>query len=162
MDAERSLRFWKLTAIVAILAAVGLFALVIVAVAIPIRFARLRDDRLIGTWLSDADRTIAGMQPEQPKDSKREAKLREIFGKMRVTYTAATYTTELNGEFVTYKYQLLGRDEHSVVISETENKPSPLEFMELSTFSVIHFDTPDSYWLDSEVGQMREYFKRVP
>ena len=32
---------------------------------------------------------------------------------------------------------------------------------ELSSFQVIHFGGPDTYWLDSQLGGMREYFKRV-
>ena len=161
MDLERSLRRWKRTALVAILTSVALIATVVAIVAVPIRIVRLTDDRLIGPWVSDAERTIAGMQEGQSEDPKREAKLRNLFGKMRVTYTATTYTTELDGSVVTYSYQLLGRDKHSAVIGDVESKESPLKFLELSTFTVIHFDSPDSYWLNSEVGGMREYFKRV-
>lgn len=59
--------------------------------------------------------------------------------------------------------QVLGKDGNSVVIQDLDDKPSPLdEVFELSRFHVIHFDGPDSYWLDSELGQIREYFQRIP
>lgn len=161
MDKEQSLRLWKRIAIVAMLISVALVAAVVAIGGLPSRIFRLTDERLTGTWQSDADRTIAGMQTGQPKDSAREVKLRNLFGKMRITYSSTTYTTELEGSINTYGYQILGRDKHSVVIREIENGKSPLDFLELSSFTVIHFDRPDSYWVDSEIGEIREYFKRV-
>src|SRR4051794_39595953 len=97
MDAEQSLHRWKLAALVAILASGCLLAALVVIVAIPNCIAPLTDDRLIGTWLSDAERTITGMPAGQSEDPKRQAKLRSLFGKLHVTYTATTYTTELDG-----------------------------------------------------------------
>jgi len=161
MDAERPVRSWKWTANVAILTSVCWLAVLVIIVAIPLRMTRLTDDRLIGTWQSDAERTIAGIRAEGTIEPEREAKLRNLFGKMRITYTTKTYTTELDDSVVTYSYQLLGRDKHSVVFCDSENKESPLAFLELSTFTVIHFDSPDSYWLDTEIGGIREYFKRI-
>ncbi|MDB5385192.1 MAG: hypothetical protein JWM11_838 [Planctomycetaceae bacterium] len=161
MDVERSLHHWRRTAIIGLLASAGLLAALVAIVVIPLRITPLTDDRLIGTWQSDAERTIAGMQRGESEDPQREAKLRNLFGKLRVTYAATTYTSELDESVNTYSYQVLGRDRHSVVISDAANKESPLDFLELSTFTVIHFDSPDSYWLNSEAGGMREYFKRV-
>ncbi len=31
----------------------------------------------------------------------------------------------------------------------------------MSTFSKIHFDGPDSYWVITEIGGLTEYFRRV-
>ena len=33
--------------------------------------------------------------------------------------------------------------------------------VDLSEFTVIHFDGQDSYWLYTKIGGFREYFKRV-
>jgi hypothetical protein len=157
--AEQSHR-WKRTAIVAI--AVAVCSLIAsAAVTVPVLFTRMPDHRLIGTWQSDADRTIAGIGEREPMDAKREAALRKLFGKLRVTYTLVTVTMELDSWTKTGRYEVLGKDKCSVVIRDIQDKPSPLdEITDLSTFTVIQFDGPDSYWLTTIDGS-REYFKRV-
>lgn len=158
---ERSSRRWKWVAIVAVLVAVGSIAALVVVVKRPTA-ARITDERLLGTWQSDADRTLAGLRDRKPMDDKQEAALRKLFGKLRVTYTPTTYTAELDGAITTGEYEVLGKDKVSVVTREVERKPSPLDAFELSDFTVIHFDGPDSYWLHTKIGDIREYFKRVP
>lgn len=57
---------------------------------------------------------------------------------------------------------MLGKDKHSVAIREIMDKPSPLDgVVDLSEFMVIQFNGPDSYWLYTQIGGIREYFKRV-
>jgi hypothetical protein len=95
-------------------------------------------------------------------DEKQEVALRTLFGKLRVTYTTSTVTTDLNGEARTDQYEVLGKDKHSVAVREFSSKQSPLDgVLELSEFTVIQFDGPDSYWVITKVGDIREYFKRV-
>jgi hypothetical protein len=156
-----SARRWKWVALAAVLVAAGSLAALASVLALHVRAARVTDDRLIGSWQSDADRTIAGVRERKPVDEKQEAALRKLFGKLRVTYTPTTVTTELDGTTETYEYEVLGRDKHSVVIREAENKPPLLETLKLSEFTVIQFDGPDSYWLVTKLGDIREYFKRV-
>lgn len=114
------------------------------------------DPRLLGTWQSDADRTIATLRERRPLDEGQEAGLRKLFGKLRITYTESAYTIDLEGFTRTRRYEVLGTDKGSVVIHDLG--PQGLE---LSEFTVIHFDGPDSYSLMSSIGDTREYFKRV-
>ncbi len=161
-EADRSSQRWKWIAVTALLVAAASLAALVAVVALPIRTARVTDDRLLGAWQSDADKTIAGIRERKPVDDKQEAALRTLFGKLRVTYTPSTYTTESDGTTESYKYETLGKDKHSVVIREIKDKPSPLDgVVELSEFTVIQFDGPDSYWLYTQIGGIREYFKRV-
>ena len=160
-EAERSSQRWRWVAGLALLVAAASLAVLGTVLAISDRAGRLADDRLIGTWQSDADRTIAGIRDLKPVDDKQEAALRKLFGKMRVTYTPNTYTTELDGATNSNKYEVLGKDKHSVVIRDLEPKPSPLDVLELSEFVVIQFDGPDSYWLYTQGVGILEYFKRV-
>lgn len=120
---------------------------------------RMVEPRLVGTWLSDKERTIEHF-PEHMTESQREV-LSSLFGKLRVTYTTTEFTTELDGETETVPYTVLGTDKHSVVI-RGDSPPNPdLDLLELSTFSKIHFDGPDSYWVTTEIGGITEYFRRV-
>jgi hypothetical protein len=156
-DTERSLRRWKWTAVLAIASGAILLAALAVNLLSLRRPIRKTDERLIGTWQSDADRTIAVIRHRRP-DEQQEAALRKIFGKLWVTYGDTACTTELDGVVESNRYEVLGRDKQSVVIREIRPKPLPLE---LSEFVVIHFDGPDSYWLYTEIGGIQEYFRRV-
>lgn len=159
--AVRSGRWWKWIATAALVVSGGSLAALVAVLVLPARTARLTDDRLIGAWQSDAERTIAGIRERRPVDDRQEAGLRKLFGKLRVTYTPTTYTTELDGTSESFKYEVLGKDKHSVVIRE-ERKPSPVDdVLKLSEFTVIQFDGPDAYWLDTQIGGTREYFKWV-
>jgi hypothetical protein len=122
--------------------------------------AQAPDDRLIGTWQSDAGRTIAHLREHKSVDDKQEAGLRKIFGKLRLTYTASVVKSEMNGTAETEKYEVLGKDKRSVVIRVPRKTELP-EALEGSEFTLIHFDGPDSYWIYIPLVNMREYFKRV-
>src|SRR5437870_1342151 len=124
-EAVRSARRWQWTAAAALVVAGASLAALVAVLALAPRTARLTDDRLIGTWQSDADRTIAGIRERRPVDDKQQAGLRKLFGKMRVTYSATTYTIELDGTSESHRYEVLGKDKHSVVIRGVERKPSP-------------------------------------
>ena len=161
-DTQLSSRRWKWVAFAALLIAAGSLALVTAGIALPFRNTRVIDERLLGTWQSDADRTIAGIREQRPVDDRQEAALRKLFGTMRVTYSTTDCSIQLNGPAESSKYEVLGKDKHSVVIRGAERKPSPMDgVFELSEFVIIQFDGPDSYWLYTQIGGIREYFKRV-
>jgi hypothetical protein len=98
------------------------------------------------------------MREQCPIDAQREAGLRQLFGRLRVTYTGTSYTTELDGVTESGRYEVLGQDRISIVTRQMPTKPSPLE---LSEFTIIYFDGPDCYWLNIMNGGSQEYFKRV-
>jgi hypothetical protein len=119
---------------------------------------RLKDERLLGTWQSDADRTIAEIRERKPVTAEQEAALRKLFGKMRITWSEAKYTTELDGTTKSFPYEVLGRDKVSVAI---RSPVTPLPPLKLSEFSIIHFEDANTYWLHTQIGDIKEYFKRV-
>jgi hypothetical protein len=160
-SAWSSARRWKWCTVATLFVAGGAPAALVIVLVRPIRIGRISDDRLYGTWQSDADRTVAGIRDRKPVDETHEAALRKLFGKLLVTYTPTTFTTELDGATQEYKYEVLGKDKHSVVIREIEPKPTPLDALNLSEFTVIQFDGPDSYWLYTSIGGIREHFKRL-
>lgn len=147
---------WRL-GIVSLLSAM----LVIGVVVTTMLLTHQTEPRLIGTWISDADRTIAEMLDESPEDEQRVAKLRNIFGKLRMTYTPTTYTTDFDGTVETRRYRVLGSDEHSAVIQLPKETTPGMEAFNLSSFLVVHFEGADSYWIDIQITGGREYFKRV-
>jgi len=87
------------------------------------------------------------------------AKLESLFGKLRITYTPKSITTELDEVIETNPYKVIGSGPNAVVIQDLAQRREP--DLGLSGFMIIHFDGPDAYWLDSELGELREYFRRV-
>ena len=118
---DRASQRWKWVALPSLFVAACLAAFI----AVSSRAAHVTDDRLIGIWQSDADRTIAGIRDQRPVDDAQEVALRNLFGKLRITYTPNSYTTELDGSVDTYRYEVLGTDKHSIVIRDIGRKPSP-------------------------------------
>jgi hypothetical protein len=117
---------------------------------------RLVDDRLLGTWQSDRERTMEGFKRGRSLTEKQEAMFANMLGKLKITYSRTTFTTELDGVVETQRYEVLGKDERTVVLRELDRKPPQDIF---PAFSLIEFDGPDSYCV--QTGNFREYFKRV-
>jgi hypothetical protein len=112
----------KAIAVWASVAGAVVIAAVAVVVTVQVVKARRTDPRLYGTWKSDADATIAEMRKTRPVTDDQEQKLRMLFGKMTVTYTATTVTSDLDGTVETQPYQVVSKDATSVQIKS----PSPL------------------------------------
>ena len=128
-----------------------------VAVLLAAYFIKSRggDPRLIGTWKSDADATIAEMRKSRAVTDKQEAGLRKLFGKMIITYAAKTLTTELDGKLDTQPYQIVSKDRDSIVLKSwfaISNKDEQFH---------IRFTDSDTYWVDVEGFQVSECFRRV-
>src|SRR5262249_35101989 len=117
------------------------------------------DPRLIGTWQSNADATIAEQRKVRPITESQEVALRKLFGKVKITYTDKTLTTEFDGVSTTMSYEVVKKNSDSVVIksrSDVTNQDQEL---------TITFVGPDTYVLEikSELVQypLKEYFKRI-
>ena len=100
--------------------------------------ARRAEPRLIGTWRSDADATIAELRKTQTVTEEREQGLRKLFGKMKITYTDKMFTTELDGVVNSQPYQVISKDATSVVI---KTKPDLLNQDGLVRIRFIGNDT---------------------
>ena len=141
------------------------FVFAIGCVALVLLLARIRstpqlnDPRLLGTWVSDRERTLEALGP--PTSDEGQEKLRNLFGKLKVAYTDTTITTVLDDFVKTMPYTVLGVDDHSVVIRDDSPPDPDMAVLEMSSFSKIHFDGVDSYWVTTEIGGLTEYFKRV-
>ncbi|QEG38963.1 hypothetical protein UC8_09240 [Roseimaritima ulvae] len=86
----------------------------------------------------------------------------ELLGKMSITFSEGMVETDLNGEKLITPYSVLACDRTSVVLrDDSEEGAWAAEVLGLSTFSKIHFDGDDSYWVFSEPGAIKEYFRRV-
>lgn len=147
--------------------AVMLFVLVALVVTV-VAFARLPhtpiEPRLIGTWQSDAERTVVEILEQRRLTEKQVAQLCEIYGKLRVTFREnGTFTSNFQGFVETERYQIMKRDGQCVTLRVV---PSPGKKPELMDLLVnpdyrVEFDGPDAYWQTHADDSCREYFLRV-
>jgi hypothetical protein len=117
--------------------------------------SRRGDPRLIGIWQSDADATITELRKARPVTDKQEVAMRKLFGKMKITYTDATITTELNGVVDNQPYQVVSRDGESVVVKSWSALSKKDEQWRL------RFIGSDTYWVDVEQFALSECFRRI-
>ena len=105
------------------------------------------DARLLGTWRSDRERTVAELsaRPDFPDASK--AKLASMFGKLELRYTRRYCYSKLDEFERRSPYRVLGSDAESVAILAD------------GAIHHIHFDG-DSYWMTLGSSNVREFFRR--
>ena len=113
------------------------------------------ESRLIGTWQSDADETVAAQRKSRPVTVGQEQAMRRLFGRMKVTYTETTATTDFDGNLDTQPYQVISKNEDSVVIkcwSAFSKKDEQFR---------IRFVGSDTYWVDADQFAFSECFRRI-
>lgn len=156
MDPEKSLRTWKRIALVSLAVAVLVSGVAILL----LRLRFQREDRLLGVWQSDADRTIAAIREVRPVDEAREGALRKLYGKLRITYTGGTYTSDFDGITETTRYEVLGKDDRSVVIGEIDPKPS--EQVAIGNAGLAGAQRPLAIDFDVDLDRPAEAARQVP
>jgi hypothetical protein len=106
------------------------------------------DTRLLGTWRSDLERTVAELsaRPDFPDPSK--AKLASLFGKLELRYTRRYCYSRYEEVVSRRRYRVLASDAASVAI------------LAEAAIHHIHFDG-DSYWMTLGASNVREFFRRV-
>jgi hypothetical protein len=113
------------------------------------------ESRLIGTWQSDADATITELRKSRPVTNKQEQAMRKLFGRMKITYTKTTLTTDFDGSLDTQPYQVVSKDRDSVVIK------SWFALSKKDEQFRIRFIGSDVYWVDVEQFALSECFRRI-
>lgn len=109
--------------------------------------------------MSDKKRTVENLLANLA-DTKREF-LYELFGKLRVTYTDTTCTSEFEGEISSHTYQIVARNRNSVVIERDLSQDPVKDLLQLSSLTKMTFIDHDHYWLIVELGGFKEYFTRI-
>jgi hypothetical protein len=111
---------------------------------------RLVDRRLLGTWRSDKERTLALWKYQKELSPEVRERFERIFGKFTLRFTETHIYTVFEDTRDTVPYTVVARDANSVVIAWHEDKERSLQH--------IHFDA-DGYFVLS--GHNVEFYKRV-
>jgi hypothetical protein len=113
------------------------------------------EPRLIGTWQSDADATIAELRRTQSISGQQEQELRKHAFKTKVTYSDKMIATELNGVVETQPYQIVSQEADAVVLKTYFDARRQDEEVR------IRFVGTDTYWLEAPQFGLVECFRRV-
>jgi hypothetical protein len=136
--------------------AIGGLLFIVIGVAAIMQFSKRGDPRLLGTWQSDADATIAEMKKNRPVTDQQEQALRKLFGKMKLTYSAKTVTSELDGTVDTQPYQIVRKEGDAIVVKSWSALSKKDEEYR------INFVGPDTYWVEVPQFSLTECFRRIP
>src|SRR5436309_1780414 len=108
------------------------------------------DARLIGTWKSDARRTLAEIRARRDIPARSLKVWRKIFGRLELRYTRTRFHSSLDGYRESGRYKVIGKDSRSVVmLSGSAANPSVRQVVFEGRY----------YWIC--LGRFREYFRRV-
>jgi len=110
------------------------------------------DRRLIGTWKSDRRRTFRNWKWSSTATPKRIRFLKSLFGKLIIRWTRTRYYAELDGYRSVEKYDVVARDDDSVVIRARD-------WTGEQKLTQIHFEGEDWYWVPA--GVFQEWFRRI-
>ena len=116
------------------------------------------DERLIGTWKSDREKTVSDFYKRFPSrfenNPEKKERFAEMFGHLIHSYTPTEIITGYGGETSAMKYSVVKKAENFVIIniycSECDNEERRITFE----------DNFQSYSLDENWG-IKEYFKKV-
>ena len=148
--------------------AVALIVLAVLVITV-VAFAQIPPSiinvRLLGTWQSDAERTIADLRKTRPISNEQLSKLRELFGRLRVTYTAdGRWISQLDDDADGGRYRIIHRDATSLTLHSHHDQPTTLQQLGIEvepTRYLIQFDGDQGYWLTHGNDTSREYFRRT-
>jgi hypothetical protein len=153
---QEALRTWRAVALSALVlaAALGVADLILLGI---LRGPGTRpgDPRLVGTWQCDREATLAKIRSTRRIDGEALKTLEGIYGKVRVTYTETTYTAFLEDYVEKGAYDVVGRNDNSVVIK------GYCQLTERYEFSRIVFVDDDTFWIYPRDLDLPECFRRV-
>ena len=110
--------------------------------------------RLLGTWKSDARRTLDGWVFPKGLSPAKRRRFSRIFGQLIVRYTPSRILSDFKGHRTVDRYKVLGRDQGSVAILTWKDDPARGEI------SHIRF-RDDHYFVMTAAAPNVEFFRRV-
>ena len=110
-----------------------------------------KDERLLGTWISDKERTTQMWRYRKDLTDEQRAKFEEMFGKFKRRFTVTHVHTEFESDRTTGRYSVIAKDSRSVVVSFPESKGTELQ--------QLFFE--DGGWMYVFSGYNVEFFRRI-
>lgn len=107
------------------------------------------DSRLLGTWQSHRQPTVAEWRFTKRLTPERRRKFLDIFGHLRITYTRTRIRGIFRDHRFVQRYELLAADSDSVAIRYEDTHVTGLWCIQH-----IHFEGRDRYWI--ALGRNRE------
>lgn len=113
----------------------------------------MTDSRLIGTWRSDAPRTLQEIAARRDIPTLQRRKLARFFGKLELRYTQSKCYSRTGADVLASGYLVLAKDASSVAILSSNSIAG-------EQIHHIHFEG-SHFWIFVGSGKVREFFRRV-
>jgi hypothetical protein len=113
----------------------------------------MHDARLLGTWRSDASKTVREIASRRDMRLAKNKKLASLFGKLELRYTRNHCYARFENRKSVNTYKVVAKDEYSVVVVSV----NPVAGKQIHH---LHFEG-SHYWIYLGSGGLREFFKRV-
>jgi hypothetical protein len=153
--ARRAWRWVARAAVVAVAALAGGAAVWLVIQAGRPVAAVPPEPRLIGTWVSDADATIAELHKSRDVSDAEELDLRRRLFKTVMTFSADSLTTDVNGDVDARPYRVVRRTDDGVILKYRIEASMQEEEVRIT------FLGPDRIRLDLPQFSLTEFYRRV-
>jgi hypothetical protein len=119
------------------------------------------DNRLLGRWRSDAERTTAEIEARGDIPIKGKATLSPMFGKLELRYGRWRSYSTFEGRTSRGWYRVVARDADSVaIVASSTIGGESMPPMKVHIIQHIHFEG-DFYWVTLGSSNVREFFRRV-
>src|SRR5438132_8502125 len=112
------------------------------------------DRRLLGTWKSDARRTMREVRARRDISEARARRLANLFGRLELRFTPTRCSWSLNGDADSRWYKVTARDSSSVTIIMHNS------ITDHDDITHVHFVGPH-FWINVGTGLFREFFRKV-
>lgn len=120
----------------------------------PVKYPK-SDSRLIGTWISDAEKTTGNwVYPKRLATQKRKA-FEGIFGVLKLQFTRGFLTCRYDDSVWRSRYEIVAVDKRSVVIRIESGELDGDDYLEQLIFD------EDGYMLKFCAGTNIEYFRKL-
>lgn len=104
------------------------------------------------TWKSDKDATVKWIDAQRPNQEKNE-KLKELFGKMTISFTSESVTTALNGKSDERPQKIIGQTTREIASITNDF------LLKRDVIVVIEIDEDENgYWVYNSQFDIKEHF----
>ena len=112
--------------------------------------------RLLGTWVSDARRTIGDLEKRRTLPAKSRKAMKAIFGRLRLRYTRSRCYSTLDLNTDALPYRVLATNSEGAVLT---GRSLPEWLTPEEQIQHVRFVSDNLYWVC--IGGIHEYFRRV-
>jgi len=113
------------------------------------------DERLIGTWISDKDKTIKWLRENRKYSDERLERVFKIYGKLKLTISKTKVISEYDGNVEEQPIEIIAIEGDTIAIKAVDGLSNCPEIR------IIRIEDENTYSIYQDMFDIREYFRRI-